>query len=77
MDEGVRIFGSACNAQALLERQPARDKRGPLDFALSKGVRKHGEVIATFHQPFDPLHETMATAAAATTANPAIALTGR
>jgi len=35
MDEGVRILELARNAQALFERQPAREKRRLLNFVLS------------------------------------------
>ena len=63
MDEGVRIFELARNAQALFERQPAREKRRLLNFVLSNCSWEDGEVVATFRQPFDLLAETTAIAA--------------
>ncbi|MBF9021220.1 recombinase family protein [Rhodobacterales bacterium HKCCA1065] len=63
MDEGVRILELARNAQALFERQPAREKRRLLNFVLSNCTWEDGEVVATFRQPFDLLAETTAIAA--------------
>ncbi len=63
MDEGVRILELARNAQALFERQPAREKRRLLNFVLSNCSWEDGEVVATFRQPFDLLAETTAIAA--------------
>ncbi len=63
MDEGVRILELARNAQALFERQPAREKRRLLNFVLSNCSWEDGEVAATFRQPFDLLAETTAVAA--------------
>src|SRR5690606_1913677 len=63
MDEGVRILELARNAQALFERQPAREKRRLLNFVLSNCSWEEGEVVATFRQPFDFLAETTAVAA--------------
>ena len=63
MDEGVRILELARNAQALFERQPAREKRRLLNFVLSNCSWENGEVVATFRQPFDLLAETTAIAA--------------
>ena len=63
MDEGVRILELARNAQALFERQPAREKRRLLNFVLSNCSWEDGEVVATFRQPFDLLAETTAVAA--------------
>ena len=48
MDEGVRILELARNAQALFERQPAREKRRLLNFVLSNFSWEDGEVVATF-----------------------------
>ena len=48
MDEGVRILELARNAQALFERQPAREKRLRLNFLLSNCTWEDGEVVATF-----------------------------
>ena len=58
MDEGVRILELARNAQALFERQPAREKRRLLNFILSNCTWEDGEVVAIFRQPFDLLAET-------------------
>ena len=58
MDEGVRILELARNAQALFERQPAREKRRLLNFVLSNCTWEDGEVVAIFRQPFDLLAET-------------------
>jgi site-specific DNA recombinase len=63
MDEGVRILELARNAQALFERQPAREKRRLLNFVLSNCSWEDGEVVSTFRQPFDLLAETTAIAA--------------
>ena len=64
MDEGIRILELARNAQALFERQPAREKRRLLNFVLSNCSWDDGEVLATFRQPFDMLAETATLAAA-------------
>ncbi len=58
MDDGIRILELARNAQALFERQPAREKRRLLNFVLSNCSWEDGEVVATFRQPFDLLAET-------------------
>ena len=63
MDEGLKILELARNAQALFERQPAREKRRLLNFVLSNCSWEDGEVVATFRQPFDLLAKTTATAA--------------
>ena len=62
MDDGVRILELARNAQALFERQSAREKRRLLNFVLSNCSWEDGEVVATFRQPFDLLAETTAIA---------------
>ena len=67
MDEGIRILELARNAQALFERQPAREKRRLLNFVLSNCSWEDGEVVATFRQPFDLLAETTAIAARSST----------
>ena len=69
MDEGVRILELARNAQALFERQPAREKRRLLNFVLSNCSWEDGEVVATFRQPFDLLAETTAIAARSSAGN--------
>ena len=63
MDEGVRVLELAQNAQALFERQPAREKRRLLNFVLSNCSWEDGEVVATFRQPFDMISKTSADAA--------------
>lgn len=63
MEEGVRILELARNAQALFERQPAREKRRLLNFMLSNCSWEDGQVVATFRQPFDLLAETTTIAA--------------
>ena len=69
MDEGVRLLELARNAQALFERQPAREKRRLLNFVLSNCSWEDGEVVATFRQPFDLLAETTAIAARSSAEN--------
>ena len=71
MDEGLRILELARNAQALFERQPAREKRRLLNFVLSNCTWEDGEVVATFRQPFDLLAETASIAACAVAADQA------
>jgi site-specific DNA recombinase len=63
MDEGVQILELARNAQALFERQPAREKRRLLNFVLSNCSWEDGEVVASFRQPFDLIAATAADAA--------------
>jgi site-specific DNA recombinase len=58
MDEGVRILELAQNAQALFERQPAREKRRLLNFVLSNCSWENGQIVAAFRQPFDLVAET-------------------
>jgi hypothetical protein len=65
MDEGVRILELAQNAQRLFAKQEPREKRRLLNFLLSNCTWEHGDVIATFRQPFDLLAETAVTAARA------------
>ncbi|MFT4795259.1 MAG: hypothetical protein ACJAVR_001385 [Paracoccaceae bacterium] len=48
MDEGALILELARNAQALFKRQPAREKRRLLNFAISNCFWEDGEVAATF-----------------------------
>jgi site-specific DNA recombinase len=69
MDKGVRILELARNAQALFERQPAREKRRLLNFVLSNCSWDDGEVVATFRQPFDIWAQTTAIAAGPPAAN--------
>jgi site-specific DNA recombinase len=63
MNEGVQLLELAQNAEALFERQPAREKRRLLNFVLSNCTWDDGEVIAAFRQPFDLLTQTTAAAA--------------
>lgn len=51
VNSGVRILELARKAQALFERQPAREKRRLLNFLRSNCTRDDGEVVATFCQP--------------------------
>jgi site-specific DNA recombinase len=67
MADGVQILELARNAQALFERQPAREKRQLLNFVLSNCSWEDGEVVATFRQPFDLLAETTTIAAGSKT----------
>jgi len=71
MEEGLRILELARNAQALFERQPAREKRPLLNFVLSNCTGEDGQVVATFRQPFDLLAETASIAACAAAADQA------
>ena len=66
MDEGVQLLELARNAQKLFEQQEPREKRRLLNFVLSNCTWEHGEVVATFRQPFDLLAETTAAAVRAT-----------
>jgi hypothetical protein len=63
MEDGLRILELARDAQALFERQPAREKRRLLNFVLSNCSWEDGKVVPAFHQPFDLLAETAAIAA--------------
>jgi site-specific DNA recombinase len=65
MDEGVQLLELARNAQRLFAKQEPREKRRLLNFLLSNCTWEDGEVVATFHQPFDLLAETAVTAAGA------------
>lgn len=62
MDEGVQLLELARNAQRLFARQEPRQKRRLLNFLLSNCSWAHGEMTATFRQPFDLLAETTAIA---------------
>jgi hypothetical protein len=63
MEDGLRILELTRDAQALFERQPAREKRRLLNFVLSNCSWEDGKVVPTFRQPFDLLAETAAIAA--------------
>lgn len=69
IEEGVRSLEPARNAQALFERQPAREKRRLLNFVLPNCSWEDGELVATLRQPFDLLAETTAIAARSSTEN--------
>jgi len=58
MDEGVRLLELAQNAQALFERQTAREKRRLLNFLLSNCTWQDGTVVVKLRQPFDLIMET-------------------
>ena len=60
MEEGLRILELARNAQALFERQPARETRRLPNFVLSNCTWEDGQAVATFRQPFDLLAQTAA-----------------
>ena len=53
MDEGVMLLTLAKNAQRLFEKRPPADKRRMLNFVLSNSTWGHGELQATFRQPFN------------------------
>ena len=57
MDEGVQLLELARNAQRLFAKQEPREKRRLLNFVLSNCTLEDGNVVATFHQPFDFLAE--------------------
>lgn len=62
MEEGVRIFELARNAQRLFDQQEPREKRRLLNFVLSNCSWDAGVVVSTFRQPFDLLAKTTAIA---------------
>jgi site-specific DNA recombinase len=57
MDEGVTLLTLAKDVQRLFERRPAGDKRRLLNFVLSNSTWSHGELRATFRQPFNLIAE--------------------
>jgi site-specific DNA recombinase len=63
LDEGVALLDLARNAQRLFAKQEPREKRRLLNFVLSNCTWEDGEVVSTFHQPFDMLAETVTAAA--------------
>jgi site-specific DNA recombinase len=67
LDEGVALLDLARNAQRLFAKQAPREKRRLLNFLLSNCTWNHGEVVATFRQPFDLLAERAVSAARAAT----------
>jgi site-specific DNA recombinase len=52
------LLDLARNAQRLLEKQEPCEKHRLLNFVLSNCTCEDGEMVATFHQPFDMLSET-------------------
>ncbi len=58
LGEGARLLELAHNAQRLFVKQEPREKRRLLKFMVSNCTWMHGELSATFRQPFDLLAET-------------------
>jgi site-specific DNA recombinase len=62
LEEGVRVFELARNAQRLFEKQEPQEKRRLLNFLVSNCSWKGGELTTVLRQPFDLLSETNAIA---------------
>ena len=60
IDDGVRVFELARNAQRLFAKQDARGKRRLPNFLVSSGSWRDGELTATLRQPFDLIVEITA-----------------
>ncbi len=60
LEVGVRVFELARNAQRLFVKQDARAKRRLLNFLVSSGSWRDGELTAALRQPFDLIAETTA-----------------
>ena len=60
LEDGVRLFELAQNAQRLFAKQDAREKRRLLNFLVSNCSWRDGELTATLRQPFDLIAETTA-----------------
>ncbi|MFQ5479256.1 MAG: recombinase family protein [Candidatus Binatia bacterium] len=60
LEDGVRLFELAHNAQRLFAKQDARQKRRLLNFLVSNCSWRDGELTATLRQPFDLIAETTA-----------------
>jgi site-specific DNA recombinase len=60
LEDGVRLFELAQNAQRLFAKQDAREKRRLLNFLVSNCSWQHGELTAAMRQPFDLIAETTA-----------------
>ena len=60
LEDGVRLFELAQNAQRLFAKQDAREKRRLLNFLVSNSCWRDGELTATLRQPFDLIAETTA-----------------
>ncbi len=58
LEDGVRLFELAQNAQRLFAKQDAREKRRLLNFLVSNCSWRDGELTATLRQPFDLIAET-------------------
>ena len=58
IDDGVRLFELAQNAQRLFVKQDAREKRRLLNFLVSNCSWQDGELTATLRQPFDLIERT-------------------
>jgi len=58
LDEGVKLLELAKRAPLLFKTQESREKRRLLDFVVSNCTWKHGELSATYRQPFDLLATT-------------------
>ena len=51
--EGAQLLELAANARNLFEKQPAREKRRLLQFAISNSTWKDGGLTVKYRQPFD------------------------
>lgn len=50
--EGIKLLELAQNAQILFEKQPPREKRRLLEFAVSNSTWKGGRLTVNYRQPF-------------------------
>jgi site-specific DNA recombinase len=72
LDEGIQLLDLARRAHSLFRKQVAAEKRRLLNFVLSNGIWKSGELSVTYRQPFEMLavtaksHEALRAAGAAT-----------
>lgn len=53
MKEGIQLLELASNTQNLFEKQPAKEKRRLLQFAISNSTWKEGKLTVKYRQPFD------------------------
>ncbi len=60
LEDGMRLFELARNAQRLFAKQDAREKRRLLKFLVSNCSWRDGELTAALRQPFDLIAETTA-----------------
>ncbi len=58
LEEGVRLFELAQNAQRLFMKQEPREKRRLLNFLVSNCSWRDGELTATLREPFDLIAQT-------------------